>query len=88
MYHDQGLAPFKTLAFGKGVNFTAGLNKIRTSPDHGTAYEIAGKGDANNNSFKEALFTAISIFKSRSENTLLIENKLTDSKENKKQHFY
>ena len=43
-YHDQGLIPFKTLSFGQGVNFTAGLNKIRTSPDHGTAYEIAGKG--------------------------------------------
>ena len=43
-YHDQGLIPFKTLSFGKGVNFTAGLDKIRTSPDHGTAFEIAGKG--------------------------------------------
>ncbi|MCK5637864.1 MAG: 4-hydroxythreonine-4-phosphate dehydrogenase PdxA [Flavobacteriaceae bacterium] len=77
MYHDQGLAPFKTLAFGNGVNFTAGLNKIRTSPDHGTAYEIAGKGEANFNSFKEALFTAISIFKTRNEYILLNENKLT-----------
>jgi len=77
MYHDQGLAPFKTLAFGNGVNFTAGLSKIRTSPDHGTAYEIAGKGEANFNSFKEALFTAISIFKIRKEYTLLNENKLT-----------
>ncbi len=76
MYHDQGLAPFKTLAFGEGVNFTAGLDKIRTSPDHGTAYDIAGKGIADNGSFKEALFMAISIFKSRSENNLLIENKL------------
>ena len=46
-YHDQGLIPFKTLSFGKGVNYTAGLNKIRTSPDHGTAYDIAGKGIAN-----------------------------------------
>ncbi len=77
MYHDQGLAPFKTLAFGNGVNFTAGLNKIRTSPDHGTAYEIAGKGEAKFSSFKEALFTAISIFKTRNEYTLLNENKLT-----------
>ncbi len=77
MYHDQGLAPFKTLAFGNGVNFTAGLNKIRTSPDHGTAYEIAGKGEANFNSFKEALFTAISIFNTRNEYILLNENKLT-----------
>jgi len=67
MYHDQGLAPFKTLAFGKGVNFTAGLAKVRTSPDHGTAYEIAGKGQANESSFKEALFKAIAIFNNRSE---------------------
>jgi len=77
MYHDQGLAPFKTLAFGKGVNFTAGLNRIRTSPDHGTAYEIAGSGKANFNSFKQALFEAISIFKNRKENNTLNENRLT-----------
>jgi 4-hydroxythreonine-4-phosphate dehydrogenase len=64
-YHDQGLIPFKTLSFGQGVNFTAGLNKIRTSPDHGTAYEIAGKNEADPNSFKEAVFTGIQIFKSR-----------------------
>lgn len=64
-YHDQGLIPFKTLSFGQGVNFTAGLNRIRTSPDHGTAYEIAGKGVADINSFKEALFTGIKIFKNR-----------------------
>jgi 4-hydroxythreonine-4-phosphate dehydrogenase len=76
MYHDQGLAPFKTLSFGNGVNFTAGLNKIRTSPDHGTAYEISGKGVANHNSFKEALYSAIAIFKSRKEYNELIENKL------------
>ena len=65
MYHDQGLIPFKTLSFGNGVNFTAGLNKIRTSPDHGTAYDIAGKGIADHNSFKEAVYSAIDIFKSR-----------------------
>ena len=64
-YHDQGLIPFKTLSFGHGVNFTAGLNRVRTSPDHGTAYEIAGKGIADINSFKEALFTGIQIFKNR-----------------------
>ena len=66
-YHDQGLIPFKTLSFGNGVNYTAGLNKIRTSPDHGTAYDIAGKGIANHNSFKEAVFLAIDIFNSRNE---------------------
>jgi len=76
MYHDQGLAPFKTLAFGKGVNYTAGLSEIRTSPDHGTAYEIAGKGVANHSSFKEALFKAISIFKTRNEYVELNKNKL------------
>ena len=64
-YHDQGLIPFKTLSFGKGVNYTAGLNKIRTSPDHGTAYDIAGKGIADYNSFKEAVYLAIDIYNSR-----------------------
>ena len=66
-YHDQGLIPFKTLAFGKGVNFTAGLKRVRTSPDHGTAYEIAGKGLADNSSFKEALFLAIEVYRNRME---------------------
>ena len=66
-YHDQGLIPFKTLSFGKGVNYTAGLNKIRTSPDHGTAFEIAGKGIADYNSFLEAIYTAIDIFKARND---------------------
>lgn len=64
-YHDQGLIPFKTLSFGNGVNYSAGLNKIRTSPDHGTAYEIAGKGIADPNSFKEAVYLALDIFHSR-----------------------
>jgi 4-hydroxythreonine-4-phosphate dehydrogenase len=53
------------LSFGHGVNYTAGLNKVRTSPDHGTAYEIAGKGKADESSFKQAIFTAVSIFKNR-----------------------
>ncbi len=76
MYHDQGLAPFKALSFGNGVNYTAGLSKIRTSPDHGTAYEIAGKNEANPTSFKEALFTAIEIFKKRKEYNNLTVNVL------------
>ena len=67
-YHDQGLIPFKTLTFGKGVNFTAGLDRIRTSPDHGTAYEIAGKGIANPKSFEEAILTAIRIYRNRKSN--------------------
>nr|WP_298923602.1 4-hydroxythreonine-4-phosphate dehydrogenase PdxA [uncultured Allomuricauda sp.] len=79
-YHDQGLIPFKTLSFGKGVNYTAGLEKIRTSPDHGTAYEIAGKGQADENSFKEAVFTAIQVFKNREENIALNKNPLQKQK--------
>ncbi|WP_108170891.1 4-hydroxythreonine-4-phosphate dehydrogenase PdxA [Christiangramia gaetbulicola] len=75
-YHDQGLVPFKTLSFGMGVNFTAGLNKVRTSPDHGTAFEIAGKNEANINSFKEAVFKGIEIFKAREEYKDLTENQL------------
>jgi len=67
MYHDQGLIPFKLLSFGKGVNFTAGLDKVRTSPDHGTAYEITGKGIADESSFREAVYKAIDIFKKRQE---------------------
>lgn len=76
MYHDQGLAPFKALSFGNGVNFTAGLSKVRTSPDHGTAFEIAGKNQANPDSFKEALFTALEIFKKRKEYKKLTHNAL------------
>jgi 4-hydroxythreonine-4-phosphate dehydrogenase len=75
-YHDQGLTPFKTLAFRNGVNFTAGLDKIRTSPDHGTAFDIAGKGIADFDSFKEAVYTAIDIFRNRTQNSDLIENAL------------
>lgn len=75
-YHDQGLIPFKTLSFGQGVNYTAGLNKVRTSPDHGTAYEIAGKGIADENSFKEAVFAAIQIFRNRMEYQELTSNPL------------
>ena len=75
-YHDQGLIPFKTLSFGKGVNFTAGLNKIRTSPDHGTAYEIAGKGIAEHTSFTEAVYLAIDIYNSRNEYIELVKNPL------------
>ncbi len=79
-YHDQGLIPFKTLSFGNGVNFTAGLSKVRTSPDHGTAYEIAGKGKADNNSFKEAVFKAIEIFRNRQEYLQLTGNQLQKQK--------
>jgi len=84
MYHDQGLAPFKTLSFGEGVNYTAGLNKIRTSPDHGTAYELAGKKLANISSFKEAVFSAIQIFRTREEYKSLTENILKVKKQKEK----
>ena len=73
-YHDQGLIPFKTLSFGKGVNYTAGLNRVRTSPDHGTAFDIAGKGVAESNSFTQAIFMSISIFKNRMEYLKLTKN--------------
>lgn len=65
MYHDQGLAPFKLLAMEDGVNFTAGLDIVRTSPDHGTAFDIAGKGVANENSLRQAIYTAIDVFRNR-----------------------
>ena len=75
-YHDQGLIPFKTLSFGQGVNYTAGLSRIRTSPDHGTAFEIAGKGEADETSFKQAVFTAIEIFQNRKEYKEITKNPL------------
>ena len=65
MYHDQGLAPFKTLALENGVNFTAGLPIVRTSPDHGTAFDIAGKGVADEQSFRQAIYAAIDIWRNR-----------------------
>lgn len=77
-YHDQGLIPFKTLSFGQGVNFTAGLEKIRTSPDHGTAYSIAGKGIADETSFKEAVFLAILTYRNRTEHQELIKGAIKE----------
>ena len=65
MYHDQGLIPFKSLSIGEGVNYTAGLNAVRTSPDHGTAFDIAGKGKADHSSFLAATFTCIEIIRMR-----------------------
>ena len=76
MYHDQGLTPFKTLSFFDGVNYTSGLNIIRTSPVHGTAYNIAGKNIANEQSFRESIFVACEIFKKRKAHLLLKENSL------------
>ena len=65
MYHDQGLAPFKTVAMEQGINFTAGLNRVRTSPDHGTGYDIAGQGIADETSMRHAIYHAIDIWRNR-----------------------
>jgi 4-hydroxythreonine-4-phosphate dehydrogenase len=81
MYHDQGLAPFKTLSFGAGVNYTAGLAAVRTSPDHGPAYDIAGKGEADENSFLQAVFLAADIVRNRQEYLDMHENSLERRKQ-------
>ncbi|ANW96899.1 4-hydroxythreonine-4-phosphate dehydrogenase [Wenyingzhuangia fucanilytica] len=80
MYHDQGLVGFKAISFGEGVNFTAGLSKVRVSPDHGTAFDVAGKGVANTSSFQEALYKGISIIKKRKEYQNLTANTLKTKK--------
>lgn len=77
MYHDQGLVPFKALSFGNGVNFTAGLPIIRTSPDHGTAYDIAGKNQADSSSLVSAIYNAIDIAKQRIMHKEIMENAMT-----------
>ncbi len=77
MYHDQGLAPFKALAFTSGVNYTAGLPIIRTSPDHGTAYDIAGLDKADCSSMREAIYLAMDIVRNRRINLDLEANKMT-----------
>lgn len=87
MYHDQGLAPFKTLAYEEGVNYTAGLPFIRTSPDHGVAYDIAGQNIADEQSFSEAIFMAIKIYKNRLEYNDLIENQMKPRKSSGGQGF-
>jgi len=78
MYHDQGLAPFKAIAFEDGVNFTAGLPYVRTSPDHGTAYEMAGRDEADPRSMISAIYTAIDIYKKRQAYDSLIEGKMKE----------
>jgi 4-hydroxythreonine-4-phosphate dehydrogenase len=71
MYHDQGLIPFKSFAFSDGVNYTAGLKMVRTSPDHGTAYDIAGKNKADESSMRNALYLALDIIERRTDNEIL-----------------
>ena len=78
MYHDQGLAPFKALSFEDGVNFTAGLPVVRTSPDHGTAFEMASRDEADPLSMRAAIFTAIDIFRKREQFRQLQENKMPE----------
>jgi 4-hydroxythreonine-4-phosphate dehydrogenase len=82
MYHDQGLIPFKTIAGGAGVNYTAGLPIVRTSPAHGTAYGLAGKGLASEKSFREALYMACDIYSNRMENKRLSANALEVNQKN------
>ena len=84
MYHDQGLIPFKTLSFNKGVNFTAGLSVVRTSPDHGTAYDLVGKNEAQESSFREAVYAACKLYKNRLEYNQLNENPLAVSPQSTK----
>jgi 4-hydroxythreonine-4-phosphate dehydrogenase len=74
MYHDQGLVPFKTLVFEDGVNFTAGLPIIRTSPAHGTAYDLVGKDEASESSFRQALYLACDIHRNREMHDQLTSN--------------
>jgi 4-hydroxythreonine-4-phosphate dehydrogenase len=76
MYHDQGLVPFKTIAFSSGVNYTAGLPIIRTAPDHGTGYDIAGKNLANEESFRNAVYLACDIFRNRKQQKEITANPL------------
>jgi 4-hydroxythreonine-4-phosphate dehydrogenase len=80
MYHDQGLAPFKALSFSCGVNFTAGLPYVRTSPAHGTGYEIAGKNEASEDSFRQAMYLALDIYRNRKMHEELIANPLKQIK--------
>jgi 4-hydroxythreonine-4-phosphate dehydrogenase len=77
MYHDQGLTPFKALAFEDGVNYTAGLPIVRTSPDHGTAYEMAGRDLADPRSMMAAIYTAMDIYNRRADYDDLVENRMT-----------
>lgn len=81
MYHDQGLAPFKALAMDEGVNFTAGLPIVRTSPAHGAAYDIAGQGQASEDSFRQAIYVAMDVYRNRSQEKTLRANPL------KKQYY-
>lgn len=79
MYHDQGLIPFKALSFHSGVNYTAGISIVRTSPDHGTAYDLAGKNTASEESFRKAIYLACDVFRNRSQYKEISANPLKSS---------
>ena len=83
MYHDQGLVPFKALSFGHGVNFTAGLPVVRTSPDHGTGMDIAGQGIADESSFRAAVWLAMDVIKNREHYRTISANPLQEQKKEK-----
>lgn len=85
MYHDQGLIPFKTIAFETGVNYSAGLPVIRTSPDHGVGYDIAGKNQANESSFRSAVYLACDIFKTRKQEKEITANPLKALSKNERE---
>jgi len=87
MYHDQGLTPFKTLSFSEGVNYTAGLSIVRTSPVHGTAYDIAGKNCADEKSFRNAVYMACDIYRKRKEYKELTSNPLLSKRTKEKQQY-
>ena len=78
MYHDQGLEPFKALSFSDGVNFTAGLPIVRTSPDHGTAYDMAGRDAADPLSMRASIFAAIDIYRNRVKYDNLLKGKMEE----------
>ena len=81
MYHDQGLTVFKALSFDEGVNYSSGIPIVRTSPDHGTAYDIAGKGIASETSMRNAMYMAIDIYASRMTHKELNNNPINTKKE-------
>lgn len=85
MYHDQGLVAFKSVNFGTGVNYTAGLPIVRTSPDHGTGYDIAGKGEANEGSFRKAVFAAVDVLRKRKQHAEDTANPLTKRSKSKQE---
>ena len=81
MYHDQGLAPFKAISYEDGVNYTAGLPVVRTAPDHGTAFELAGRDEADSRSMRAAIYTALDIYQRRKDWEALQKGKITEDRQ-------